>query len=156
MKIYKKGAKCLTRIAEPVDITKLGTIVMLMGQMFNEMYQANGVGLAAPQVGKNIQMLVIDCSKDEITPYKGTMINPKITYEEGSQDSLEGCLSVPGQWYKINRPNKITVEFVNILGDNKIEHLEGATAAVVYHEIDHLSGILICQIGEEVPAPDGF
>ena len=81
------------------------------------------------------------------------MLNPKITLKEGTQTSLEGCLSLPNSWYKIERYDKITVEYVNILGDNKIIELEGPTSAVVQHEINHLQGILISDIGEQIDDP---
>jgi len=155
MKVYKKGAKILTKVAKPVDITKLSELVMLMGNMFDTMYKEHGVGLAAPQVGKSIQMVVVDCSRDDITPYKGTMINPSITYKEGTQTSIEGCLSLSGEWYKVERANKITVEYINIIGDSKIIELEGPTSAVVQHEINHLQGVLLDQIGVRIENPDG-
>ena len=154
MKIYKKGADILTKVAKPVDTTKLGELIMFMGELFNEMYKANGVGLAAQQIGRSIKMVVVDCSGAKITPVKGVMLNPKITLKEGTQTSLEGCLSLSNEWYKIERYDKITVEYVNILGANKIIELEGPTSAVVQHEINHLSGILIDQIGTKVDIND--
>lgn len=155
MKIYKKGAEILTKVAEPIDLSKGVTteLIMLSAKMFNIMYEEHGVGLACPQVGRSIQMVVIDCSRDEITPLKGTLINPTITHREGTQMSLEGCLSVKNQWYKIERPGKITVEYINVLGDSIVKDLEGPTAAVVCHELDHLKGVLICDIGEEIDDP---
>lgn len=152
MKIYKKGTEILTKVAKPVDLSKgVGTdLVMLTAKMLDTMYAARGCGLAAPQIGKSIQLIVVDCSNDENTPFTGVMINPKITNKEGSQSSLEGCLSLPNRWFKLERANKITVEYIDIIGDTKIIDLEGPVAAVIQHEINHLEGKLLDQIGEQV------
>lgn len=111
--------------------------------MLETMYQANGVGLAAPQVGILKRMLVIDAAGKDEEPNPVFVINPEITKKsEELQECEEGCLSVPDQYAKVVRPAAITVEYLNKNGEKVVADLDGFMAVVFQHEIDHLDGIL--------------
>ena len=102
------------------------------------MYATDGVGLAAPQIGIVRQIVVIDDRNGGIF----TLINPKITKEEGEQESCEGCLSLPGYRGTVKRPQKVTVEALDADGNAITIEAEDFLAVIMCHEIDHLSGIL--------------
>ena len=110
-------------------------IVELVDDMLETMYEANGVGLAAPQVGVLKRIVVIDVGEGPIV-----LINPEITRTEGSQTGDEGCLSVPGKAGTVTRPNEVTVRFMG--EDGEWYELEGTEllARCICHECDHLDG----------------
>ena len=110
----------------------------LIEDMFETMYATDGVGLAAPQIGIVRQIVVIDDRNGGIF----TLINPKITKEEGEQESCEGCLSLPGYPGTVKRPQKVTVEALDADGNAITIEAEDFLAVIMCHEIDHLSGIL--------------
>lgn len=110
----------------------------LIEDMFETMYATDGVGLAAPQIGIVRQIVVIDDRNGGIF----TLINPKITKEEGEQESCEGCLSLPGYRGTVKRPQKVTVEALDADGNAITIEAEDFLALIMCHEIDHLSGIL--------------
>lgn len=111
----------------------------LLDDMVDTMYADNGVGLAAVQVASLKRAVVIDLDDGEgVTE----LINPKITQEEGIQYEIEGCLSIPGEYYETIRPKKITVEYDDRYGDHHVEEVEGFRAVCYCHEIDHTNGIL--------------
>lgn len=110
--------------------------------MAETMYDAPGVGLAAPQIGESIQLIVVDISVDEENQNYMTLINPEITVTEGDQIDEEGCLSVPELTSKVKRFKKITVDFQDIEGKEQQLETEDRFAVVLQHEIDHLKGIL--------------
>ena len=115
----------------------------LMDDMLDTMYAANGIGLAAIQIGVPKRIIVMDLSKDPGKKKPKYFVNPviknknleKITYEEG-------CLSVPNQFAEIDRPSKCKVEYLDYNGKNKILYAEGLLATCIQHEIDHVEGIL--------------
>ncbi len=115
-------------------------IVDFMKNLFFTMKMENGIGLAAPQVGKMVRAIAIDT-----TPVGGkTMlmaINPKIISSGGSTETSEGCLSFPGKHVTTNRSSVITVEFQDFLGNTKTRSFDGLDAVCIAHEIDHLDGI---------------
>ena len=114
----------------------------LLDDMALTMYDAPGIGLAAPQINISERIIVMDCSKDE-TPELYKMINPEII--ESSEDKSileEGCLSIPDQTAEVTRPASVTVRYTDIEGDIKTLTAEGLLAACVQHEIDHLNGVL--------------
>lgn len=113
-------------------------IKMLIEDMLDTMYEANGVGLAAPQVGVLKRIVVIDVTGDE--PY--VLINPKILETEGEQTGQEGCLSVPGKSGQVTRPNYVKVTALNAYMQPFV--LEGTEllARAICHELDHLDGHL--------------
>ena len=115
----------------------------LLDDMAETMYNAPGVGLAAPQVGENIRAIVVDINIQE-DQEKDLMelINPKIVESKGSQESEEGCLSVPGFLGNIKRKEDIIVEALNRNGKGVVIEASDLLSRVLQHEIDHLDGIL--------------
>lgn len=118
----------------------------LIDDMYETMYQAEGVGLAAVQIGKLKRMLVID-------DYEGSklvMINPKRVEESGDIEALEGCLSVPERVGKVKRFEKVKVEYQTADGEETAIEAEGFLARIIQHEMDHLDGILYTDLAEEM------
>ncbi len=113
-------------------------IKRLIDDMFETMYEFDGVGLAAPQIGIAKKIVVIDDRDGN----KLALINPVITESKGEQISEEGCLSLPGFAGRVKRPEFVKVEALNIDGDEILLEAEGFLAIVLSHEIDHLDGIL--------------
>ncbi|MGC4375587.1 peptide deformylase [Fictibacillus sp. Mic-4] len=111
----------------------------LLDDMFETMYEAEGVGLAAPQIGIGQQIAVVDIGDDN---GQIEMINPTITEREGEQTGIEGCLSFPGLFGDVTRAQKVTVKAQNRFGEEFILKAEGFLARALQHEIDHLGGIL--------------
>ena len=112
-------------------------ILTLLDDMAETMYDANGVGLAAPQVGVLKRVVVIDVGDGLIE-----LINPVITYKKGEQIDAEGCLSVPGRSATVSRPEKVMVRAKNRKGEEINIEGTGLLARALCHEIDHLSGTL--------------
>ena len=110
----------------------------LIDDMFDTMYEANGVGLAAPQVGILKRIVVIDVTGEDPI----LMINPKILETSGEQTGQEGCLSVPGKWGIVTRPEHVKVRALNEDMEEVELEGEGLLARAFCHEIDHLSGNL--------------
>lgn len=135
----------LARKCEPVvEIT--GELRQLAADMIETMYEAPGVGLAAPQVGRNIRMLVMDpdVGKDGNERHPRVLINPELTLGEDMIPSeQEGCLSVPMNYRAtVKRASHVRLKATDIDGNSIEEELEGFAAIVVQHEYDHLDGIL--------------
>lgn len=112
-------------------------ILTLIEDMKETMYHANGVGLAAPQIGILRKVVVIDVGEGPIV-----LINPEIISKEGSQIDEEGCLSIPGVQGKVDRPMKVTVKALNEKGEEFILEGQELLARAICHEIDHLDGVL--------------
>lgn len=112
-------------------------IVTLLDDMAETMYDADGVGLAAPQVGVLKRVVVIDVGEGILK-----LVNPEIISTEGSYIDEEGCLSVPGEQGKVERPYKVKVKALNEKGEEIIVEGEELLARALCHEIDHLEGIL--------------
>ena len=131
------GDEILNKKCKPVkemtDRTK-----ELIEDMFETMYEANGVGLAAPQVGILKRIVVIDVEDG----YQYVLINPEIIETSGEQTGEEGCLSVPGKWGIVTRPNVVKVRALNEEMEEFELEGEGLLARAFCHEIDHLSGNL--------------
>lgn len=113
------------------------SLLTLLDDMADTMYEANGVGLAAPQVGILKRAVVIDVGEGLVE-----LINPVILETEGSQIDDEGCLSVPGKYAPVERPNYVKVEAMDREGNQFIIEGEELMARALCHEIDHLDGIL--------------
>lgn len=109
----------------------------LQQDMLETMYHAEGVGLAANQVGILRRIVVIDVGEGPIT-----LINPEILSEEGCQTGLEGCLSVPDVNGKVARPEKVSVAYTDMDGERQVLEGAGLLARAICHEVDHLNGIL--------------
>ena len=112
----------------------------LLDDMKETMYHANGIGLAAPQVGILKRVVVIDIGDDG--PGYLELINPEITAMDGLQSSVEGCLSVPGRYGEVPRPQKVVVSYVDRNGDGYELIGDGLLATCLCHELDHLDGNL--------------
>lgn len=112
-------------------------ISILIEDMKETMYNANGIGLAAPQVGILKRIVVIDVGDGLIT-----LINPEIVEMQGSQLESEGCLSIPGVQKSVDRPEIVKVKAINEIGEKIIIDGEGLLARALCHEIDHLDGVL--------------
>ncbi len=135
-------------------------IEKIADKMLKTMYQQNGVGLAAPQVGIKERIIVIDTEwaserykeeqknsdvEPEYNPF--IMVNPVIVYKEGEMDSLEGCLSFPDVFFKVKRASKIVFKFQDLTGKEfRMEAAEDLFCRCVQHEIDHLNGRLFIDI----------
>ncbi|MBR2264317.1 MAG: peptide deformylase [Firmicutes bacterium] len=120
---------------------------MLIDDMFETMYDANGVGLAAVQVGVLKQVIVIDTGEED---EKLVLINPEIIATEGEQTGGEGCLSIPGKNGIVTRPQKVTVRALDREGNVYEKTGEDLLARAFCHEIDHLSGVLYTDKAESV------
>lgn len=114
-------------------------IKTLIEDMYETMYKAEGVGLAAPQVGVLRRLVVVD-TREEGEKY--TMINPEIISDEGENLGLEGCLSIPGYQGQVERPEKISVSYLDEEGQARTLEAEDFLARAICHEIDHLNGVL--------------
>jgi len=135
-RILHLGEEPLREISEPVkEINE--EIEALVEDMFETMYEAQGVGLAAPQVGKNVRLFIVDIGDDPIV-----MINPVITKMSGKETCDEGCLSLPGLTEKVERATKIVAEATDIDGSEYEIEAEGLLARAIQHEFDHLEGKL--------------
>ena len=115
----------------------------LMDDMLETMYAANGIGLAAIQIGVPKRIIVMDLSKDENKKEPQYFVNPVIKKSDSSKSTYEeGCLSVPNQFAEIDRPKKCEVEYLDYSGEKKLLIAEGLLATCIQHEMDHLEGIL--------------
>ena len=135
-KIVKLGEECLRKVCKPQEKFDL-RLWILLKDMADTMYKANGVGLAAPQVGILKRIVVVDIGEGLIE-----MINPEIIHFEGEQTGPEGCLSVPGRSGVVTRPNVVTVRFLDRDGEEYEATAEGFLARAFCHELDHLDGTL--------------
>ena len=126
------------------DITEFDTpdLHKLIEDMFESMYAARGVGLAAPQIGISKRIAVIDCSNGENPDEKIVIVNPEIIRVEGTQSGEEGCLSVPGFRENVSRGKKVTVRAQNAKGEWFERTGEDLLARAFLHETDHLNGRL--------------
>jgi peptide deformylase len=139
----------LTTLGHPVLRRKTETITDfgpdlegLARRMFEVMYEEEGVGLAAPQVGVSKRIAVLDVPVDEQQRYVGVIVNPRITASEGSQKAQEGCLSIPGLREDVVRHQWIRVEAQDLSGESFTVEGTDLLARAIQHEIDHLNGIL--------------
>ena len=112
----------------------------LAADMLETMYDAEGVGLAAPQVGILKRIVVIDVSEERNAPI--VMINPVITEQDGEQTGWEGCLSVPGKSGMVTRPMTVKADYTSLDGEAMTIEAEGFLARAICHELDHLDGHL--------------
>jgi peptide deformylase len=117
----------------------------LAEDMFASMYAAQGVGLAAPQIGKSVQLAVVDVSNGKNPEAKIVLINPQIIHAEGEVREEEGCLSIPGFRGYVVRPQFVTVRAQNVKGETFDIRGENLLARAFCHEIDHLHGVLFLQ-----------
>jgi len=140
--IVKLGNPVLER--EAADVTEFDTPEMhqFVADMFESMYAAKGVGLAAPQIGVSKKIAVIDVSNGEKPEDKLVIINPKILQVEGRQTGEEGCLSIPGFREQVRRGKRVTLRALNVKGEPFVITGEDLLARAFLHETDHLYGKL--------------
>ena len=137
LQIRKVGDDVLRKTCRPVEeITP--RILTLLDDMIDTMHAANGVGLAAPQVGILRRIAVVEVEPGEVIE----LINPKIIAKAGVQEEQEGCLSVPGRWGITHRPKHVTVRAINRKGETFEVSGSDLLARALCHEIDHLDGKL--------------
>ena len=140
--IVKDGDPLLRKKSRPVEVFD-AKLHFLLNDMLDTMVMANGVGIAAPQVGILRQAVICELESEEGEEGEILeMINPEIKSKKGKQIGPEGCLSVPGKRCDVKRPQTIRVLFQDRFGEKKERTLSGFNAVVASHEIDHLSGIL--------------
>lgn len=114
----------------------------LAADMAETMYDAPGVGLAAPQVGVLKRLVVIDCSGQEEPADLIVAVNPEIVGREGACTEEEGCLSVPGYFARVDRSASVTLRYQDLAGEVREREADGLLAVAIQHEIDHLDGVL--------------
>ena len=138
--IRKKGDPCLEKVCHPV--TEFNErLHLLLDDMRETLEESGGVGLAAPQVGILRRVCIVEDSEGEIIE----LVNPEIVKAEGEQTGLEGCLSLPGKWGIVTRPNRVRVRAQDRDGDWFEAEAEGLTARAFCHEIEHLDGHLFVE-----------
>jgi peptide deformylase len=135
--ILEKPAKSITGFDAELE--------ELVEDMFATMYAAQGIGLAAPQIGKSIRVAVVDVTSGKNPEAKIVLVNPEITHGEGEKREEEGCLSIPGFRGYVVRPHFVTIKAQNAKGEPFEIRGEDLLARAFCHEIDHLNGILFLQ-----------
>ncbi len=137
--IRKRGDEILEKVCKPVTVfdEKLG---ILLDDMYETMQKYDGVGIAGPQVGIVKRLAVIDIGEGKIE-----LINPRIICQSGTQNGPEGCLSVPGVYGEVERPNDVTIEAQDRNGKEFTISGEGFLARAFCHEIEHLDGKLFTE-----------
>jgi len=149
LNVRQLGEECLTKVCKPVKTITFRT-KQLIEDMYDTMYEAGGVSLAAPQVGVLKRIVVIDCTPE---PEEGqepnpeddlcfTMINPEIISADGEQTGYEGCLSYVGMSGVVTRPSHVVARYTDIDGEEYEVEAEGLLARAICHELDHLDGIM--------------
>ncbi len=142
--VVKYGREVLQKVADPVTSFD-GDLEKLVADMFETMYAASGVGLAAPQIGISKQLCVIDVTSGKDLNAKLVLANPVIVSKEGQQEQEEGCLSLPDFRAATRRPLRATVRAQDLHGKELTLMAEGLLARAFCHEIDHLNGVLFIQ-----------
>ena len=145
--VYVYGSAVLREPAEEIADRSLIT-PRFIEDMFETMYSSDGVGLAAPQVGRNLRLFVVDASPNadddpRLADFKKVFINPEI-YERSEEEVLmgEGCLSVPGIHEEVYRPERIRIRYLDENWQEHDEEWDGFAARVIQHEYDHLDGVM--------------
>lgn len=157
--ITVKGDEILAKKCKPVkEIT--ARIKEACADMVDTMKEADGVGIAAPQIGIMkrffIAMPHVEAEDEETRDKIYYMINPEITYKEGTQESSEGCLSVPGYMGLVDRPYKIRIKAQDLDGEEHEYEFEGFEATVFCHEYDHLDGTLYSDIAKAMMSNEEY
>lgn len=142
--VYAPDIRLKTMCKEVSEVTD--ELKQLASDMVETMYENKGVGLAAPQIGENIRLFVMDCEQNEEGKegkvYK--LFNPVITHiSEELNEYEEGCLSLPNILQIVTRPKEVTVEYLDEKGQKQILKADGLTATCIQHEIDHLNGKIL-------------
>ena len=128
--------------ARPVTAADDAAVRALVPRMFDAMYKAPGIGLAAPQVGVGLRLVIVDLMPGD-QPAPMTLINPQIVSVSGEWATREeGCLSVPGQYADVSRPARVKIRYHDVEGRPQDIEGDGLLAACLQHELDHLDGVL--------------
>jgi peptide deformylase len=139
--IVRYGDPVLRKVSEPVaELTP--ELKEFIATMFETLHRAHGLGLSAPQVGVNKRFFILDLSEVSLEYDSLVLINPKIISINGEQVGEEGCLSFPGLFLRISRPNKVVCEYTNLEGRRERVEADGLLARAILHENDHLDGKL--------------
>jgi peptide deformylase len=134
-RVLRRPAKRIAKVDEEVR--------KLVRQMLQTMYSENGIGLAAPQVGIDKQLIVIDCEPDHPEALPLILINPTIkSYATELCNAEEGCLSIPGVYLDVTRPASLEVSYKNEYGKPQTLKADGLLARAIQHEMDHLNGVM--------------
>ena len=140
--ILTEPNKLLRQVSEPVESVG-DSEKQLMDDMLDTMYAANGIGLAAIQIGVPKRIIVMDISKEDKKKEPRYFVNPVIVNKDKIKNTHEeGCLSVPDQFAEIDRPSKCEVEYLDYNGKKQLLKADGLLATCIQHEMDHLEGIL--------------
>ena len=132
----------LRQVCDPIEKID-DSIKVLAADMLETMYDAPGIGLAAPQVGEMKRIVVMDLAKEGETPEPLVMINPEILkYSEETTVTEEGCLSIPELYYDVERPAEVTVRYTDLEGNTVEKDATDRLAICIQHELDHLDGVL--------------
>jgi peptide deformylase len=138
--VLKKVAKDIEKGSTEFDLKKL------VDDMFETMYASNGVGLAAPQIGKSVRLFVVDgkpMDEEEKLDFKKAFVNPTILDETGKEWAFEeGCLSIPGIRAEVYRPAKVKIHYYDPDWNEYTEEYDGIAARIIQHEYDHIQGVL--------------
>lgn len=149
--IRKYGDPVLQKKAKPVK--DLAQVKDLAPAMFEAMYAEPGIGLAAPQVGISLRLMVVDVATEKNKPHPMILVNPKIEEKHGKVESVEGCLSFPGITVTIHRAEKVRVSALNEHGFPVSVQADGLLSRCLQHEMDHLDGVLMI---DHLPPPEKF
>lgn len=145
LEIQKAGSPVLKKISEPIKKID-GKLRSFLDDMAETMYQFDGIGLAAPQVGRSIRAVVIDVGDGKLLE----LLNPEIAAQEGVSLDSEGCLSVPGIFGEVERSTRVTVEYTTRYGKHRKLEAENLLARCIQHELDHLNGILFIDVAKSL------
>jgi len=148
LNIVKDGDEILRKKSRNIEAVD-EKILTLLEDMKETMAKAGGVGLAAVQIGKLKKVIVIDTGEDQLE-----LLNPVLLKKSGAQESLEGCLSCPGQWGITRRPMKVEVETLDRQGNKIKVKAEGFLAKAICHEMDHLEGKLFYDEAVRMLSPE--
>ena len=142
MKILRAPDPILAQPSLKIDDPTNSDLTNLADEMIEIMYSTNGCGLAAPQIGRNIRMLVIDCDQENGDKNPLVVLNPEITaFSDETNDDREGCLSVPGIIVKLPRATEIELTWTDLEGQDHSSSFSDLWARCFQHEIDHLNGL---------------
>ena len=150
--IYLYGSVVLREKAAPADLEKKAEIGQLVTDLWDTLAESEGCGLAAPQIGESVRVVVVDGDVmadvyDYLKGFKRTFVNP-VVLEESEETSTynEGCLSVPGVYCDVVRPKKIKVEYYDADLEKHVEEFDNFAARMIQHEFSHLDGVLFTDL----------
>ena len=146
LKILQKNDKKLRRIAEEIKVFDAGLCTQAR-ELMECLVESNGIGIAAPQVGWNIRLIIV--YTEAFGGVNMVMVNPRIIDKQGEEVGQEGCLSVRGEFGMVKRAKEITIEYQDLDGKKFLYPCSDLTARCIQHEIDHLDGILFIDKLEE-------